>query len=71
MKFESPIVGTRWHPLGCQCDACHPHGPADAENSSLGTVCLLVLAGMLAGVPIAAAIDALTTHVGILSVFGN
>jgi len=71
MKFDPPTAGARWHPLGCQCESCHPHSPSDDAGSSLSTVCLLVLGGMLASVPIAAVIDALTTRVGLLSVFGS
>jgi len=41
-----------------------------ASVPSFAAHCLIAVAGMATAVPIAAAIDALTTHVGILSVFG-
>ena len=72
MMFDPPTGSTRWHPMGCQCDDCHPASPADEDEGSIvGTICILMLVGMFAGLPIAAAIDALTTRVGLLSVFGS
>ena len=72
MMFDHPTGTTPWHPMGCQCDTCEPDSPADAgEGTIVGPICLLVAAGMAAAVPIAAIIDALTTRVGLLSIFGS
>lgn len=72
MKFDPPIAAAAYHPLGCQCDRCHPVAPSDAaENLVVGDVFLLMLGGAIAALPIAAVIDALTTHVGLLSIFGS
>jgi hypothetical protein len=70
MMFDLPKPFAAYHPLGCQCDDCHPAAPSD-DSSVVGNVCLLMLGGAFAAVPIAAAIDALTTRVGLLSIFGG
>jgi hypothetical protein len=61
-----------WHKPGCRCDLCvSPPGPADGSPElGLGTICTLALLGAATAVPLAWAIDAVTTKVGLLAVFG-